>query len=229
MKNIVIAGGTKGIGKQIANLLPGNNLFVIARSNVDLPVGSNIHFINADVTAHTDLSMLPEVIDGLVYCPGSINLKPFHRFSEEDFLNDWQVNFMGAARVLQQALPGLKKADTPSVVLFSTIAVSLGMPFHASIASAKGAVEGLTKSLAAEWAPKIRVNCIAPSLTQTTLADNLINTTEKIDAAGKRHPLQRIGNAREIAEMACFLLSDKSGWITGQIMHVVGGMSALKI
>ncbi|MDQ6813844.1 MAG: SDR family oxidoreductase [Bacteroidota bacterium] len=230
MKNIVVVGGTKGIGRGIVERLTGSNVFVIARSDGELNGVATIHFIKADATKDVlNAALLPEVIDGIVYCPGSINLKPFHRLTSEDFINDWHTNFMGAVKVIQQLLPALKKSESASVVLFSTVAVATGMPFHASIASAKGAVEGLTKSLAAELAPRIRVNCIAPSLTDTSLAEKLVNTAEKIEAGGKRHPLQRIGQAGDIAEMACFLLSEKSAWITGQIMHVDGGMSALKV
>lgn len=167
MKNILVVGGTKGIGRQVVELLAGDNVFVIARSKDETAVSPNVHFIQGDVTQSVNVSTLPDVIDGLVYCPGSINLKPFHRLTAEDFLCDWQINFMGAVNILQLLLPNLKKAISPSVVLFSTVATSNGMPFHASIAAAKGAVEALTRSLAAEWAPKIRVNCIAPSLTQT--------------------------------------------------------------
>ncbi len=230
MKNIVVVGGTKGIGKQIVHLLSESNKYVVARHANEQENDSAITFIQADVTQPAfDLSGLPEVIDGVAYCPGSINLKPFHRLTEADFLSDWQVNFMGAVKVIQQLLPALKKAEKPSIVLFSTVAVGIGMPFHASIASAKAAVEGLTRSLAAELAPKVRVNCIAPSLVQTSLSEKLVNTPEKIEAGGKRHPLQRIGEPADIAEMAAFLLSDKSGWMTGQVLHVDGGMSALKI
>lgn len=231
MKNIVVVGGTKGIGKNIVDLLDTSNVFVLARTKNELPDTATTHFIETDVFSQQtlDLAILPEVIDGLVYCPGSINLKPFHRLTQQDFLNDWQINFMGAVRIIQQLLPSLKKAEMPSVVLFSTVAVSIGMPFHASIAAAKGAVEGLTKSLAAELAPKIRVNCIAPSLTNTSLAEKLVNTPEKMEGGAKRHPLQRIGQTSDIAQIACFLLSDKTSWITGQIMHVDGGMSTLKV
>ena len=230
MKNIVVVGGTKGIGKQLVDALTGYNRFVIARSQDELLLNEQTIFLPGDVTAPSiDISGLPDVIDGLVYCPGSINLKPFHRLTEADFLNDWQVNFMGAIKIIQQLLPALKKAETPSVVLFSTVAVQTGMPFHASIAAAKGAVEGLTRSLAAELSPKIRVNCIAPSLVQTSLAEKLTNTPEKIEAGGKRHALQRIGQPNDIAAMAEFLLSDKAAWITGQVLHIDGGMSTLKV
>jgi NAD(P)-dependent dehydrogenase (short-subunit alcohol dehydrogenase family) len=230
MKNIVVVGGTKGIGKKIVDLLQDRNVFIIARTKSEGRDSVNIRFIEADVTQPiVNLAMLPEVIDGLVYCPGSINLKPFTRLTEQEFLNDWQINFMGAVRIIQQLLPGLKKAEDPSIVLFSTVAVSVGMPFHSSIAAAKGAVEGLTKSLAAELAPKIRINCIAPSLTETSLAEKLVNTPEKREAGAKRHPLQRIGQTSDIAALGCFLLSDQAAWITGQIMHVDGGMSTLKV
>lgn len=230
MKNIVVVGGTKGIGRQLVEMLVGNNMYVIARNQDDLTINEQTTFIQGDATASSiDLAGLPEVIDGLVYCPGSINLKPFHRLTEADFLNDWQVNFMGAVKIIQQLLPALKRAEAPSIVLFSTVAVQTGMPFHASIAAAKGAIEGLARSLAAELAPKIRVNCIAPSLVQTSLADKLTNTPEKIEAGGKRHALQRIGQPGDIAAMAEFLLSDKATWITGQVLHVDGGMSTLKV
>lgn len=230
MKNIVVVGGTKGIGRQLVDVLTDSHKYVIARNPDDLVLNEHTSFIAGDVTVATiDLAGLPEVIDGLVYCPGSINLKPFHRLSEADFLNDWQINCMGAIKMIQLLLPALKKAGAPSIVLFSTVAVQTGMPFHASIAAAKGAVEGLTRSLAAELAPKIRVNCIAPSLVQTSLAEKLVNTPEKIEAGGKRHALQRIGQPGDIAAMAEFLLSDNAGWITGQVLHIDGGMSTLKV
>src|SRR5215203_2640163 len=230
MKNVVVVGGTKGIGKEIVQRLRDDKVFVIARSGGDLTYSEGVHFIQADVTQQTiDLSLLPEAINGLVYCPGTINLKPFHRLTETDFLNDWEINFLGAVKIIQALLPNLKHDENSSIVLFSTVAATTGIPFHASIASAKAAIEGLTKSLAAELAPRVRVNCIAPSLTQTSLAEKLVNTSDKIEASNKRHPLQRIGQAGDVAAMACFLLSEKSAWITGQVMHVDGGMSTLKL
>ena len=182
MKNILIAGGTKGIGLELVKQLKDTTkLFTIARSNEDTSSDPPITYLQADLSVSVpDIPTLPVVLNGLVYCPGSINLKPFHRLTEADFLADWQVNFMGAVRLIQLAMPMLKRAPSASIVLFSTVAVGTGMPFHASIAAAKGAIEGLTRSLAAELAPGIRVNCIAPSLTDTPLAAKLLSSAEKI-------------------------------------------------
>jgi 3-oxoacyl-[acyl-carrier protein] reductase len=164
----------------------------------------------------------------IIFCPGSITLKPFHRITEEEFLADFHQNVLGAAKAIQFFLPRLKKSNQASIILFSSVAAQVGMMFHASVAISKGAIESLTKSLAAEYAPSIRVNCIAPSLTLTSLAEKLTSSPEKIENAAQRHPLKRIGTANDIAEMAVFLSSDKSSWITGQIFHVDGGMSSLK-
>jgi NAD(P)-dependent dehydrogenase (short-subunit alcohol dehydrogenase family) len=171
---------------------------------------------------------LPERLDGLVYLPGSITLKPFHRLTREDFLHDMEVNFFGAVAAIQSALPALKSSPSASLVLFSTIAVAQGMTFHASIASAKAAVEGLALSLAAELAPNIRVNVIAPSLTDTPLASPLVNSEAKLDAAAKRHPLRRIGSAQDVASLAAWLLSDASSFMTGQILRPDGGLSSVR-
>lgn len=223
-KNVVIIGGNSGIGKATAELLQaaGANLFLYSKS------GSGTTALDTSVDFE-EIPGLPEVIDGVVYAPGTINLKPFHRISMDDFKREMEVNFFGAVRVLQACLKGLKKSSAPSVVLYSTVAVQTGMGFHAGIASAKGAIEGLTRSLAAEWAPsKIRVNAIAPSLTETPLASALLSTLEKKEASDKRHPLGRVGSASDIAASTLFLLSPQSSWMTGQILHVDGGMSTLK-
>lgn len=223
-KNILLVGGTSGIGKACADLLrkEGANLFLYSKS------GDGTTKLNIE-SDFSEIPGLPEVIDGVVYCPGTINLKPFHRLSIADFQQEMEVNFFGAVRILQACLKGLKKSSGASVVLYSTVAVQTGMGFHAGIASAKGAVEGLTRSLAAEWAPsKIRVNAIAPSLTDTPLASALLSTPERKEASDKRHPLGRIGTSGDIAEATLFLLSSKSSWMTGQILHLDGGMSNLK-
>ena len=172
---------------------------------------------------------MPETIDGLVYCPGSITLKPFSRIKPELFINDFQLQVVGAVKVLQAVLPKLKKSDKAAVLFFSTVAVQAGFNFHSLVSTSKGAIEGLTKALAAELAPKIRVNCIAPSLTDTPLAKSLLNSEAKKEANSKRNPLKRIGQAADLANMAAFLLSEKASWITGQIFAVDGGMSTLKL
>jgi NAD(P)-dependent dehydrogenase (short-subunit alcohol dehydrogenase family) len=222
--NIVLVGGNSGIGKALATQLreSGATLFMYSKSGE----GTTAVDFSQDIDT---LPGLPEVIDGVVYCPGTINLKPFHRISIADFKQEMEVNFFGAVRVLQACLKGLKKSSAPSVVLYSTVAVQTGMGFHSGIASAKGAIEGLTRSLAAEWAPsKIRVNAIAPSLTETPLAAALLSSPEKKEASDKRHPLGRVGTPEDIAEATVFLLSPKSSWMTGQIIHVDGGMAHLK-
>jgi NAD(P)-dependent dehydrogenase (short-subunit alcohol dehydrogenase family) len=233
MKNIVVAGGTKGIGKVIVQLSleQGNRVFVYARSQDGLESHPNLSYFSVDFSIPGDgLEGLPEQIDQLVYCPGSIQLAPFHRMKHSVFTDEFQLNVLGAVRSIQACIPGLKKAENSSVVLFSTVAVQTGMPFHSSIAAAKGAIEGLTRSLAAEYASSgIRFNAIAPSLTDTDLASRLLNTPEKQEASAKRHPLGRYGTADDIAQAALFLLSDKSTWISGQILSVDGGMGSLRM
>lgn len=227
-KNILIIGGNSGIGLATAKYLKqqGHQITAASRSTDQLSaLGIPTQAFDAE---NPQELTLPDSLDGLIYCPGTITLKPFHRLTREDFLRDFQINCLGAAQVIQQALPALKKSNSASIVLFSTIAVAQGMSFHASISAAKAAVEGLTKSLAAELAPKIRVNAIAPSLTDTPLASNLLNSEAKREASEKRHPLQTIGNPDHIAELAAFLLSDSSAFLTGQILHPDGGLSSIR-
>ena len=230
MSNYLIVGASSGIGKVIAEDLAKAGHQVYGTYNKNLcrdQENLNYHFL--DVLSDTyDVSYLPEKIDGLVYCPGSIVLKPFHRIKAEDFVNDYQLQTIGAIKTIQAVLPRLKESGNGSVVLFSTLAVQTGLNFHSMVASSKGAIEGLSRALAAEFAPSIRVNCIAPSLTDTPLAASLLNTEEKKLANAQRHPLKRIGSAEDISNLACFLLSDKSAWMTGQILHLDGGMSVLK-
>jgi NAD(P)-dependent dehydrogenase (short-subunit alcohol dehydrogenase family) len=232
MKNIIIVGSGKGIGLATAKILSEQNKIIgISRTENPELNHPNIEFHQMDIlSGNLDEITFPEVVDGLVYAPGSINLKPFNRLSIDDFRNDFEINVTGAVKIIQKLLPNLKKSESASVVLFSSVAAKLGMPFHTSIAASKNAVEGLTKSLAAEFAAqKIRFNAIAPSLTDTPLASNLLSTPEKKEAASKRHPLQRVGTAEEIAEMTAFLVSDRSSWITGQIFGIDGGMGSIKL
>ena len=223
MKNILIIGGSSGIGAALANQLNQDGQQVLTACRRPTSYRHQTY----DVSASSPLQ-IPEPLDGLVYCPGSINLKPFHRLTVDEMLDEYRLNALGAATCIQQALPALKKSASASIVLFSTVAVQTGLPFHASIAMAKGAIEGLTRSLAAELSPGIRVNAIAPSLTDTPLSENLTNTEQKRQASADRHPLKRIGAPEEIASLAGWLLSDASRFITGQILHADGGMGSVR-
>ena len=230
MKNILLIGGSYGIGLAIAQELQNeNNIFVASRTNENL-TELNVTHIPFDASTDTlDTSKLPATLDGLVYCPGSINLRPFKGLKPEAFEADLQINFISLVKVIQAVLPNLTAGEQSSIVLFSSVAVSMGMPFHTSVAAAKGAIEGFAKALAAEYAPKIRVNVIAPSLTDTPLADKFLNNETKQEKSAERHPLKRFGKPEDSAQMASFLLSDKSSWISGQIFHVDGGMSTLLV
>ena len=230
MKTYLVIGGTSGIGLETTKLLSKNNrVIVISREKKNIDGLPNVEFYSADITKTIDdLPNIEGEINGIVYCPGTINLKPMKSLKIEDFQNDFEVNVLGAVKVINKYFANLKSAENASIVLFSTVAVQTGMQYHASIASAKGAVEGLTRSLAAEFAPSIRVNCIAPSITNTPLAEKLLNNDTKLKASEDRHPLKRIGNAKEIAELVSFLLSENSGFITGQIIKADGGISSIK-
>jgi len=230
MKNILLIGGSQGIGLAISKELENkNNVYVASRTSENLEK-LNVTHIPFDVLTDTlDISLLPAVIDGLVYCPGSINLRPFRGLKLETFESDMQINFFSMVKVIQSILPQLTASNQSSIVLFSSVAASMGMPFHTSVAAAKGAIEGFAKALAAEYAPKIRVNVIAPSLTNTPLADKFLNNETKQEKSAERHPLKRFGQPEDLAQMASFLLSENSSWISGQIMHVDGGMSTLLV
>lgn len=231
-KNILIAGGSSGIGLSLANLLNGlgAQVYVVSRT-VSPAWQEGISHLPADITGNLDAvpSFLPETLDGLVYAVGSINLKTFNRLSEDDFLADYRLNVLGAVRLIQHSLKALKAAGTASIVLISSVAARTGMPYHASISAAKGAVEGLALSLAAELASQhIRVNVVAPSLTDTPMAGQLLSTPEKKQASAKRHPLGRYGEPADISQAIAFLLADESGWMTGQVIGIDGGFGKLK-
>ena len=230
MGNYLVVGGSSGIGLQVVQDLAEQGHRVHATYHQH-PIENNgsICYHPLNVLEETlDLGFLDSPLDGLVFCPGAINLKPFARITPSDFIADYQLQVVGAVKIIQAALPKLKESENASIVLYSTVAVQVGLNFHSLVASSKGAIEGLTKALAAELAPKIRVNCIAPSLTNTPLAASLLNSEQKMEANAQRHPLKRVGTPEDLANMTSFLLSSKSAWITGQIFHVDGGMSTLK-
>ncbi len=230
MKYLII-GGSTGIGLAITELLNAANHEVYATYHKTVPNQRLEHVTYASLNVLDEsitLDFLPTELDGIVYCPGAIELKPFARISPSDFIDDFNLQVLGAIKVVQHCLPRLKKGNLPSILFFSTVAVQAGFNFHSQVAVSKGAIEGLTRALAAELAPTIRVNAIAPSLTDTPLAEKLINTEEKKQANAARHPLKRIGAPEDIAEMAVFLLSTKASWITGQIIGIDGGMSTIK-
>jgi len=227
-KNILLIGGSHGIGLEIVNLLKtSHNLFVASRTADDIAHLPVVH-IPFDVSKdELDISQLPEELHGFVYCPGSINLKPIKMMDLEAFRADMEINFFSLVKVVKEILS--KMAENSSMVFFSTVAVSVGMPFHTSVSAAKGAIEGFSKSLAAEYTPKIRVNVIAPSLVDTPLASRLLSNDRKKELMAERHPLKRVGTAKDIAQMAVFLLKEDSGWMTGQVLGVDGGISSLNI
>lgn len=218
---ILLIGGNSGIGEALAGRLRDRGQTVItAHRSAETPL---------DVTS--DSPAFPDIdgpLGGLVYLPGSINLKPFSSLKAADFSNDFNINVLGAVKTLQHYQQALRDGQQASVVLFSTVAVGTGMAFHASVAAAKGAVEGLARSLAAEWAPAVRVNVLAPSLTDTPLAARLLRNDKQRDAGAERHPLLRIGTPDDIAAAADFLLNPANAWITGQVWNVDGGLGALR-
>ncbi len=221
-------GGSYGIGLPLVKILNKEfNVHVACRTNDQLQ-SENVNFIKFDtLNDEFDNSLIPDEIHGFVYLPGSINLRPFKGLSVEAFKQDLEINLISLIKVLKTVMPKLVAADNSSIVLMSTVAVQRGMPFHSSVSVSKGAIEGLTKSLAAEYAPKIRVNAVAPSIVDTPLANRFLNNDLKIEKSAQKHPMKRVGNPADIAETINFLLSEKSSWMTGQIIGVDGGTSTL--
>ena len=228
MSILIVIGGSKGIGKAIvASLLSSYDEVVNISRTAPEQTHSNLKHYTCDVLNDE----LPEIesADGLVYCPGSINLKPINRLKIDDFKTDFDINVIGAVKAVQKYLPALKNGTNPSIVFFSTVAAKLGMPFHASVAASKSAVEGLTKSLGAELAPTIRVNAIAPTVTDTALASKLLRNERMIENMNERHPLKKYLQPQEVADMAAFLLSNKAASLSGQVFEMDCGIVSLKI
>ena len=232
MKTLVIVGGTSAIAQSLIRSFQNQevNLLVYSRSENLFPDQKNIVWKKFNIPeVEFNPEEMPVSVDALVYFPGTINLKPFQTLKIEDFKNDLEINFFGAVKAVKAFYRPLRKSGNGSIVLFSTVAAKVGMPYHASIASAKAAVEGLTRSLAAEFAPHIRVNCIAPSLTDTQMASKLLSNEERRNSIAQRNPMKRIGQPEELARLVEFLAGEKSSWITGQIIGIDGGMSTLSL
>jgi len=228
MKNILLIGGSTGIGYELSKKLVENNNVFVSTRNTEIFEGTEIKTQKLNLDDDFDLDWLPDQIDGFVYLPGTINLRPFKGIKPSSFIDDFNINVMGCVKILQKVLPRLQSSDNPSIVMFSTVAVKIGMPFHSSVSSSKGAIEGLTRSLAAEFAPKIRVNAIAPSILDTPLAEKFLNSETKLENLRNRHPMKEIGSPKDISEVVKFLLEDNSKWMTGQIIPFDGGMSSVK-
>ena len=228
MKNILLIGGSTGIGYELSQKLKEDNNIFISTRNQDKFNHPNIKTNELDLDKEFETDWLPEHLDGFIYLPGTINLRPFKGLKPSVFIEDFNINVMGCIKILQKVLPKIQVAENPSVVLFSTVAVKIGMPFHSSVSSSKGAIEGLTRSLAAEFAPKIRVNAIAPSILDTPLAEKFLNSETKLENTRNRHPMKEIGSPKDISEIVKFLLEDNSKWMTGQIIPFDGGMSSVK-
>lgn len=230
-KNFLVIGGSSGIGAAIVSQLTaqGHHVWASYHNHTQNNTDSVTYFPWNVLDEDAPFPSMTESLHGLVYCPGNIVLKPVSRVGSQEMIDDYRLQVVGAIKAIQQALPALKRSGSASIVLFSTVAVQTGFPFHSIVSASKGAIEGLVRALAAELAPTIRVNGIAPSITNTGLAGTLLNSPEKKEAHAQRHPLKKFGEPNDVASVANFLLNETSGWISGQIIGVDGGMSTLKV
>lgn len=236
---VVIFGANGGIGSATAHRLRAKNYQLHLVGRKAEPLEKMASELSASYTLGDVLDEdlfervsadVDDEIQGLVYAVGTLNLKRLNRLTANDFLQDFQINAVGAAMAVQQLLPALKKySGLSSVVLFSSVAAEQGFASHASIGMAKGAVRGLTLALAAELAPKVRVNAISPSLTNTPLAASLLSNEKMNEAIAKSHALERLGTSEDMAALCEFLISEETGWITGQLIGVDGGRSTLRV
>lgn len=227
MNKIIIVGGSRGIGKEIINELVDDNMIINLSRNKPELTHTNLTHHNIDILTD-DLPELEDV-SSLIYCPGSINLKPISRISLDEFREDFEINVIGAIKAIQKYLPCLKKSNDASILLFSTVATKLGMPYHSSVAASKSAIDGLVKTLGAELAPKIRVNAIAPTITKTDLASKLLRNEKVIENMIERHPLKKILMPEEVSKMAKFLVSKDASSISGQIFNLDAGIVSFKL
>jgi len=227
-KNILVIGGNSLIGQEVIKLsnAKGDNVIATSRSTIDLPLENFIQLDpNEDLSG---LDTLPDSIDALLYCPGSISLKSIQRMDISDIREDFRINVEGAFNIIKKVLPNLKKDDGASVVFISSVAAKSGMTFHSSISASKAALEGFARSLASELAPRVAVNCVAPSLTNTPMAEHLLNNEKKLQSSEERHPLNTIGDPVKVAKVIYNLFSAKEDWITGQTISIDGGLSSLR-
>jgi len=226
MRNILIIGGTKGIGKAIVDLLVNeNNVICMSRNSTEFSHNNYSH-----ITFDSTVDEFPdfEKVDTLIYCPGTINLKPISTLSIEDFRKDFEINVIGAVKAIKKYIPILKKGFNPSILLFSTVATKLGMPYHASVSASKSAIDGIVKTLGAELAPKIRINAIAPTITKTELASKILRNDKVIENMIERHPLKKILSPEEVSKMSEFLISENASSISGQIINMDAGIVSFK-
>lgn len=226
MNTVLVVGGSHGIGHALVRQqLEHHQVISLSRTSSEIKA-PNFNEYLLDVCTEN----LPELdsLDAIIYCPGSIQLKPISSLKENTLREDFEINVVGGYRVIRQYHRVLKKGANPSIVMFSSVAVAQGMPFHVSVAAAKGAVEGMVRTLAAEFAPTIRVNAIAPTITDTPLAAGFLRNDKMRDKMKERHPLKRILDVDEVASMASYLISDHAKSITGQIIGIDAGMSIVR-